>query len=305
MVRIKLPRDVAVASAGGVCRVRRQDCPRRQRAASQSNLASDRRRQYVARGASDPQRSRAQDDARHDPEAFVFGDHSLREVWCEDAVAGGLGNQGQESPEYRCTRDGCGVTVQRDLVDGPVKKAVVEAFESGEPLGADDGDDAARRAIEISLAEVRAAETRLANAIADGIISADAARARSAMIKADVERLTGELQAIAQRSAKAAMLQATTAEILQALPIERPEYWGDPEHQHELISWMHSRTYERAERLTRAQAVEQVVTAVQTGELQRRFDALPLEQRRNLVRSLLKITVHPGRGPDRVRIGRV
>jgi Recombinase len=203
---------------------------------------------------------------------------------------------------YRCTRDGCGVTVFRDLVDGPVKKAVVEAFESGAPLGADDGDDAARRAIEISLEEARAAETRLGNAIADGIISEDAVRTRSLAIKADVARLTAELQAIQQRSAKAAMLMATTAEILQALPIDRPEYWGDPAHADELVSWLHLRTYERHEGLSRAQAVEKVVTAVHTGELQRRFDALPLEQRRNLVRSLLKITVAPGRGPERVRI---
>jgi len=72
-------------------------------------------------------------------------------VWCEDAVGAGWATRGRKVQTYRCTRDECGVTVQRDLVDGQVKKAVVEAFESGEPLGADDGDDAARRAIEIEL----------------------------------------------------------------------------------------------------------------------------------------------------------
>jgi hypothetical protein len=171
-------------------------------------------------------------------------------------------------------------------------------------LGADDGDDAARRAIEIALEEARAAEGRLADAIADGTISRDAARARSALIKADVARLTAELQVIQQRSAKAAMLMATTAEMLQALPTDRPPYWGDPAHEHELVSWLHLRTYER-EGLDRAQAVDKVVTAVHTRELKARFDALPLEQRRNLVRSLLSITVAPGRGPDRVQIERV
>jgi hypothetical protein len=220
----------------------------------------------------------------------------------------GWATRGRKVQTYRRTRDECGVTVQRDLVDGQVKKAVVEAFESGEPLGADDGDDAARQAIEIELEEARAAETRLADAIADNVISADAARARSALIKADVERLAGELQAIQQRSAKAGMLTAGYAEMLQALPSDRPEYWGDPAHAEELVGWLHLHTYERHEGLSRVQAMEKVVAAVHTGELQRRFDALPLEKRRNLVRSLLRITVAPWAesrsGPHRARLTR-
>jgi hypothetical protein len=271
----QLSRNVAVAGAGWVCGVRGQDRPGRQRQAGQGQLAGDCRCADVARGASDPQRSGAQDDARHDSKAFVFGDHSLRQVWCEDAVGAGWATRGRKVQTYRCTRDECGVTVQRDLVDGQVKKAVVEAFESGEPLGADDGDDAARRAIEIELEEARAAETRLADAIADNVISADAARARSALIKADIERLAGELQAIQQRSAKAGMLTAGYAEMLQALPSDRPEYWGDPAHAEELVGWLHLRTYECHEGLSRVQAMEKVVAAVHTGELQRRFDALP------------------------------
>jgi site-specific DNA recombinase len=205
---------------------------------------------------------------------------------------------------YRCTREGCGVTVLRDKVDRPARAAVIATFALGEPLrAADDADDTARRALEVALEDNRAAETRLAEAIADGTISRDAARARSALIKAEVARLTADLRAIEQRSAKAAMLMATSAEMLQALPTDRPPYWGDPAHQAELVSWMHLHTYER-EGLPRAQAVKKVVAAVRAEELKVRFDALPLAQRRNLVRSLLKITVFPGRRADRVRIER-
>jgi hypothetical protein len=88
------------------------------------------------------------------------------------------------------------------------------------------------------------------------------------------------------------------------LPTDKPEYWGDPAHENELVSWLHMRTYER-EGLSRAQAVERVIAAVHTRELNARFDALPLEQKRNLVRNLLRITVVPGRGSDRVKIKRI
>jgi site-specific DNA recombinase len=207
---------------------------------------------------------------------------------------------------YRCTREGCGVTVFRDKLDRPVRQAIIDAFAAGEPLRGtdDDADDTARRTLEIALDENRAAEARLAEAIADGLVSREAARIKSTQIKADREKVAADLRAIEQRSAKSAMLAATTAEFLSALPTDRPACWGDPEHEAELVSWLHLRTYERHEGLSRANAVKKVVAAVHADELRSRFDALPLEQQRNLVRSLLRITVMPGRGQDRVRIER-
>ena len=97
--------------------------------------------------------------------------------------------------------------------------------------------------------ENRGAEARLAEAIADGLVSREAARTKSTLIKADREKLAADLRAIEQRSAKSAMLAATTAEMLQALPTDRPPYWGDPAQQAELVSWLHLRAYEREGRI--------------------------------------------------------
>lgn len=179
----------------------------------------------------------------------------------------------QKVERYRCTvHDGQGhkekgvrhVSIRVDDIEPMIRDAVVEAvmFAPSDQVSDRDTEEVAR--LNVRRGEVSRALGRLVEMVEEEIFTLAEVAAKKRKLTAEAEDIESRIANITQRSARAAILAETSAGL-----------WADAS----LDTMASKRAAIRA-----------------------RFEALPLEQRRTLVRSLLDITVQKGRGPERVDV---
>jgi site-specific DNA recombinase len=198
---------------------------------------------------------------------------------CGDVMRSGRGSDRHGSTTvYRCTRkqrtaisDGQRHTaVKTKDLDPLVRGAVISTFLLG-PTSAMPSEAA-------SVAEVRRIQARLRE-VRDGLRDVNELVGtpgfRPALMKKRAAELSGEETALAAQLEEHARSSAHAAKIVES---RAALFRG------------------------KGEGVSLANAARLKAELSERFDALPLEQQRTLVRSLLEITVYPGRSPDRIDI---
>ena len=203
---------------------------------------------------------------------------------CGDVLRSGQGGDRKGSfTVYRCAakirqaNDGRRhATVKTHDLDPLVREAVVSTFLHAPSIGlpSEVASMAEVYRLQARLGEVRAALSDLIDLVGTPGITAASVLKRTAALGREEEQINASLGEHARRSAHAAMVLGARAAL-----------WTQPDH-----------------RVSLADA------AALKGELAARFEALPLEQRRTLVRSLLTVTVHPwsgGKSIDRVAISSV
>lgn len=199
---------------------------------------------------------------------------TLMRCVCGEPMRYGL--TGNSVQSYRCHSGvkgtGSGRThasIREHLADDLVTKAVVSALLMGASVADADGDDLGR--LHRALAEAREEAGRLSEVVARGVMTMSDVAAAMAARHEKIEALEGEIARISAANAQAAL----TWEAGRAL-------WGGTENGRQRVS------------LIDAAKVRQ--------EIHERFVALPIEQRRSLVRAYVDIRVEPGRDISRVKI---
>ena len=204
------------------------------------------------------------------------------------------------------------VSINREILDAYAKARVVDALiRRRELLSTKVAPDNVHLAkLNGDLTSARAAEKRLASAIASDIISLDAAREDSKRIKSEIQRLRTEIDEATRSATETFMLDDTIAAMFMAAA-DKP-VWG-PRHKDGTrkvnLGGSLIQSMER-DGLSRSEAVRRAVDHYWSGdtgsdefraELLRRFETLPLDERRAMIRSLVKITVlHGVRGAGRM-----
>lgn len=151
-------------------------------------------------------------------------------------------------------------------LDHIVRDAVVSALLFAPTGAAPDPDTDRLSALHTERADVSEREQRLLAAVEAGIYEPAEIKARRLTLKAEAEKIDGEMGEIRARNARAALLADAAAEVFS----------------HGKVSF------------------EDAAKAKQM--LGERFDALALEQRRALVRGYVEVTVNRGRTSKRVQI---
>lgn len=210
--------------------------------------------------------------------------------WCGSSMRSGSGSDRKgRFPIYRCAdRLGDGadgrrhVSIKPDDLDPLVRSAVAAAFLMSPPssLPSKAADLAEVQRVQARRVEVRRSIDELVAMIGTPGITAATVTKRTAELGAELESLDARLEDHTRQSAHAAMLVDAHAALWAG---QRPPRGAA----------------DRSKRI-------RIATAAKVKEqLEERFDSLPLQQRRTLVRTLLVVTVDPWqRGPssDRVRI---
>lgn len=189
---------------------------------------------------------------------------------------------------YRCSAATAGhSTILKHVLDTAVRNEVIGALydaRDAPPKVADAADEATLIDLNTELATVREREARLADGIAEGLVSLSAAKPASDKIKADMARLTQAITEMTQRVARAGQEDLTWQALWEGIDVHGQVVTRDAAGQ---------RTYHpgRAvlQSMMRGGMTEPEAKA--KIELYRRFDDLTLDQQRGLVRSLVRITV--------------
>jgi DNA invertase Pin-like site-specific DNA recombinase len=200
---------------------------------------------------------------------------------------------------YRCSVGQAGhSTILKHVLDTQVRRGVIDAMYKAkdEPATPRHEDDTAELSeLEDELAEVRAARKRLADAIADDVLTIEDARPRSVALRADEDRLKTLIESMSVRTQTAGMAdemwEALWAGIDVTKPVDAPNADGTAKFHggRALLQSM------MREGMTEQEAKVKV-------ELARRFDELPLDQQRALVKAHINVTVRRGQAKDRVEI---
>lgn len=183
-------------------------------------------------------------------------------------------------PIYRCARnrttattdDRRHVAVKCEELDALVRDAIVSAFMLG-PTAVTAEDAVAveeLRRLRLRLTEVRRAMADATELVGEPGVKVATIKRKLAELDAEERGLVAQVEESERRSAHAAMLVQSQAAFLRGLG--------------------------KGKRVSLAQA------AGLKAQLEERFDSLPLAQRRTLVRSMLKITVYPGRDARRIDV---
>jgi site-specific DNA recombinase len=183
---------------------------------------------------------------------------------CSSTMSSGGGKQEEGSaPRLRHSSIKCAE------LDVCVRSAVASAFlfAPTSMLPGTAEDTAGLHRAQEELSAVRAALGEVAEAVGDPDFPVAVLKKKAAGLRERETQLVGEVESIVTRSAQSAMLMASSENLL------RP-----------------------------GRRISIDALAEQKGRLEHRFDALPLEHRRTLVRALLRVTVHPGRRPERVEL---
>lgn len=235
-------------------------------------------------------------------------------------------NGDDDGPAYRCSEivsrgawsPGGHVTIRAAILDPLVRDAVVDSYFT-RPAGSHAAEDeAASLAKFYERREQLAAErTRVQAGYKSGIFSAAEAASEITKLDQSIATVNADIDTTAARSAHAAMLDAAMASVWFAAA-DRAEQGAPPflsdrnadglrtfDAGASLMASMSREGLSRDEAVNAAQAMfwqGNPEEPEQRAELARRFDALPLEQRRSLVRALVTVTVRPGRGAGRVTV---
>ena len=153
-----------------------------------------------------------------------------------------------------------------DLADEVVTEAVVSALTFASSWSLPDPDSEKLAALHASVRELSAAKGRLVDAVADGVLSGSDVAKKKSQLDADIAEAEESIARIASANAQAALI----AEAREGL-------------------WAPGKV-----------DVKDVAQAKVV--LRERLDALDLEPKQALIRSLVDVTVEPGRGKGRVRV---
>jgi site-specific DNA recombinase len=197
---------------------------------------------------------------------------SLAKCPCEAKMR--LATRNKTELSYRCATAETGMGKDRKhtsigakMLDALVTEEVIKAVLFGPSDHTPDADTASLRDLHHEMAALRKADTKLLDTYEAGIYTIAELRPRRAQITAEMARVEGDIEHIASHNAKAALLtEAHTA------------LWSG-----------------------KTASIDAAAKVKET--IRDRFEnVLTLEQRRALITSMLKITVHPGRGPSRVEV---
>ncbi len=200
---------------------------------------------------------------------------------------------------YRCSADTAGhSTILKHVLDAALREAIIAALYDAKdrPAAArSEDDDAALIELHTELETVREREARLAEAIAEGIISLSSARSASDNIKADVQRLADAIGRITRRAATAGVEDATWEALWEGVDVNGDTITRGPDG----TRYYHAGRAVLQSMMRRGMSEAEAKAKIEIG---RRFDDLTLDQQRNLVKSLVAVTVMRGRGPSRVTV---
>lgn len=224
----------------------------------------------VAAIMADPSRRKASGNER----TALLGGLAICGTCGARLISAGTKSRGIAVQTYACSRVKAGQTsaaghpsIRRHIVDGAVRQQVVNAFMFG-----------------------RAQITSLPSTSGLQAIEANVAKLHSD--RADLIALVGDDTGITQAEIRPRLVEI--AQQLEALDAQRVRIVAADAHAQMLVD---------AQRAVFEPGIEGVVDAVHLHlDLLARFDLLSLDLKRMLVRSLVEVTVHPGRGADRVQI---
>lgn len=161
-----------------------------------------------------------------------------------------------------------------DYVSGQVAHALMVAPRSAIP----DTDADTLASLHIALGKTNEARTALLDLVEDSGFDRNQVKAKSLLLKAKADVISGQIREIAQANARAEMLAHVTASVMVNDAVDA---FGNP-------SGGQRASFEQAANLH--------------SELVDRFKALPLTQRRALVRGLVDVKIQHGRGVGRIRV---
>jgi hypothetical protein len=170
---------------------------------------------------------------------------------------------------------------------------VVNAYHGQHAASAGDVEQTALAALYGTPSEARASVARLVSMVRRGTISEAEADKDIALARAEEAAADADIAAAAARSAHTAMLNRVWREMFERAA-SLPE--------RESGVWRPAATLAKSMGGDVAGAFEVALGDEQRAELRAAFDELDLEQQRTLVRSLLRVSVLPGRGTGRVDI---
>lgn len=206
-------------------------------------------------------------------------------------------------PVYHCTAGKAGHTsIKMELLDNAVYLAVInELWKRRErPMARDAADEERLAAIEIELKEGREQEGRLARAIAEDIVSAQAARATSERIKAQRAALEEERKSLTRSLASDGAGEAMAA-FWEGLDLSGP----DVDDATSLLPDVGAALGALGRGLVSAMVNHDESLSADKAKallaMEERFDALTLDERRALIASHIRVTVR--RAEQRGRTG--
>jgi hypothetical protein len=222
------------------------------------------------------------------------------------------------APSYMCSARIRGVAaagavhsgIKAEILDRAVREAVLDNYFTT-PVGTGAAEAEAKTLSRLfeQREAARAAIARLAEQVDAGTFKPAEIQIKVARRRKEIDGLDADIARLASQSAHAAMLQESMASLwvnAAGLP-EFSDAGGERSWNAggALIASMEK------DGMTREQAINRAVyhfwndnpeAGAVREELAARFDALSLEQQRNLIRSLLSIVVQPGRGSERIKI---
>lgn len=200
---------------------------------------------------------------------------------------------------YRCSADRAGhSTILKHVLDFAVREAVIGAlYEARDkpPQPRSSEDEAELIDLNTQLGVANAGMARLADAIADGILTPSAARSRSQKLRGEIDRLTAAIDGITRTNALSAAEDATYEAFWASFDPTGPSHVRMADGTRRLRPLQ---SFGRA-RIKAGATPDEAKAKVEIGE---RFDALGLDQQRDLVRSHLRVVVRRGSGADRVQM---
>lgn len=158
------------------------------------------------------------------------------------------------------------VSISTHVLDEVVRDAVVSAVLFAPTDATPDPDSKALAALHVELGEVRKAEARLLELVEAEVFSVAEVAAKRATLREQAEEAERRMAEIAHRNARAALLVDAQRSLWSGTKASLPE----------------------------------AVEAKQ--QIRAKFDGLPLDQQRALIKGMLVVTVMRGRGPERVKV---
>jgi site-specific DNA recombinase len=192
---------------------------------------------------------------------------------CECGLPMRYARNGSNQRAYRCFAkiaslkpDVQHVTIAQDQADHRAIEGVISALLFSGQGQTPDPDAAALADLHDGLRKVNEARARLADAVAADVLTLQEVAVRKASLVAEATETEAAIAAITARNAQAALMHEAKAGL-----------WSGPK-----VSIMEA--------------------AKVKADLRKRFEGLSLEQKRGLIRGLVDVVVHRGRGSERVEV---
>lgn len=170
------------------------------------------------------------------------------------------------------------VSIRCSQLDAHVAREVARALMLAPRSAVPDPDADSLSALYVALSDTNKARHNLLDLVEDSGFDLAQIKAKSLVLRVRADQIRTEIRAIAQQNARAEMLAHVTGSMLTRNP---PDAFGNP---------------------AEGVRVSFDGAAALLDELVTKFRALPLGQRRALVRGLLEVTVTHGRGAKRIRV---